>query len=395
MRYTSHVVLVVDRVSARWHVRRFDKARDSSGSNGNRCSVCKDTSKQTDSLNANIMTATQAPAVAFPARLAAFESNDTDRFAVSLAVALLLHAFIILGVSFTMERSRDDLTPTLDIVLVQSKDSSEPEQADYLAQANNDGGGSEERLARPTTPLPSTIQSDRAEVVASVPQVTPQAAVSPVEHPREAVRAEVQPPPEELPEIIQNSTDTQTVRRALPPKPRPRPQRLRHTPTALATQERSAREPLKPQLDAKTLITQTLAYAALSAEVDQKLNAFSSKPRRKWISARTRESKYAAYMEAWRSKVERIGNLNYPDEARRRRLSGNLLLDVAVKPDGSIHDITLRRSSGHRALDDAAVRIVRLAAPFSPFPRSIKRETDILHIERTWQFTQKSRLTSR
>ena len=107
------------------------------------------------------------------------------------------------------------------------------------------------------------------------------------------------------------------------------------------------------------------------------------------------KKQFAAYMEAWRSKVERIGNLNYPDEARRARLSGNLLLDVSLNPDGTINDIVLRRSSGKRVLDDAAVRIVKLAAPYGKFPASISTEVDILHIQRTWQFSTNNRFASR
>jgi protein TonB len=91
-------------------------------------------------------------------------------------------------------------------------------------------------------------------------------------------------------------------------------------------------------------------------------------------------------MEAWRAKVERVGNLNYPEAARRKKLSGNLILDVALNNDGSINQITVRRSSGHKVLDDAAIRIVELASPYSPFPDHIREETDILHITRTWQF---------
>ena len=91
-------------------------------------------------------------------------------------------------------------------------------------------------------------------------------------------------------------------------------------------------------------------------------------------------------MEAWRAKVERVGNLNYPEEARRRNISGQLVLDVALNPDGKINQITIRRSSGYKVLDDAAIRIVELAAPYSPFPEAIRAETDVLHITRTWQF---------
>jgi protein TonB len=116
------------------------------------------------------------------------------------------------------------------------------------------------------------------------------------------------------------------------------------------------------------------------------MEAKAKRPRRKFISATTKEYKYAAYMEAWRSKVERVGNINYPEQARKQGLSGSLILDVALNPDGSINEITIRRSSGKKILDDAAIRIVELAAPYGAFPQHIKDETDILHIMRTWQF---------
>ncbi|MEJ2760202.1 MAG: energy transducer TonB [Gammaproteobacteria bacterium] len=95
-------------------------------------------------------------------------------------------------------------------------------------------------------------------------------------------------------------------------------------------------------------------------------------------------------MEAWRAKVERVGNLNYPQEAQRQGLSGSLILDVALNPDGSVKKIIVRRSSGYKVLDDAAIRIVKLASPFAPFPDDIRKETDILHITRTWQFLANS-----
>ncbi len=99
-------------------------------------------------------------------------------------------------------------------------------------------------------------------------------------------------------------------------------------------------------------------------------------------------------MEAWRAKVERVGNLNYPDEARRKKLSGSLILDVALNSDGSINEITIRRPSGQPVLDDAAVRIVKMAAPYAPFPEDFVKEVDILHITRTWQFQSSERFAA-
>ena len=133
-----------------------------------------------------------------------------------------------------------------------------------------------------------------------------------------------------------------------------------------------------------------LERARLIAELDRNWQAYQKRPKRKYLNARTKEYKYAAYMEAWRAKVERIGNLNYPGEARRRRLSGRLRLDVAINADGTVNAITLRESSGHKLLDDAAQRIVELAGPFAPFSDDIRAEADILHITRTWKFNHNS-----
>ena len=103
----------------------------------------------------------------------------------------------------------------------------------------------------------------------------------------------------------------------------------------------------------------------------------------------------AAYEQAWQEKVERIGNLNYPDEARRNKLSGTLTLAVGIKPDGSVYSVQLHQPSGHGALDNAARNIVHLAAPFAPLPKEIRDEVDILVITRTWRFDSNYHLETR
>ena len=107
-------------------------------------------------------------------------------------------------------------------------------------------------------------------------------------------------------------------------------------------------------------------------------------PRRKTISSSINEFKYAAYIDSWRIKVERIGGINYPEEARKSGVFGTLILDVGINSDGTLDSIAVKRSSGHKVLDAAAIRTVRLAAPFSPFPESIRNEVDILHITKKW-----------
>jgi protein TonB len=118
-------------------------------------------------------------------------------------------------------------------------------------------------------------------------------------------------------------------------------------------------------------------------------------PRQKYITANTKEYIFASYEESWRMKVERIGNINYPEHAIRNNLTGTLLLDVAINPDGSLHDVRVIRSSGSKVLDDGAIYIVELSAPFSPFTPQMRKETDILHITRAWQFKNDNRLTTR
>jgi protein TonB len=143
---------------------------------------------------------------------------------------------------------------------------------------------------------------------------------------------------------------------------------------------------------AQILASRSLEIARLSARIEETSSAYAHRPRRKAISASTREYKYAAYLEAWRRKVEQIGNLNYPEEAKKHKLYGNLILHVAVRSDGSLESVRVLRSSGFDVLDQAAVNIVKLAAPFSPFPSNISSDTDVLDITRTWQFLSSNRL---
>ncbi|NEX18604.1 MAG: energy transducer TonB [Halochromatium sp.] len=143
---------------------------------------------------------------------------------------------------------------------------------------------------------------------------------------------------------------------------------------------------------AEIFASRNAEMANLAARIEERSQAYASRARRRAISTATREYIYANYMEAWRRKVERIGNLNYPREARELGLFGSLILHVAVRADGSLEGIRVVRSSGHEVLDQAAIRIVELAAPFAPFPPNIKRETDVLDITRTWQFQRNNEL---
>ena len=128
--------------------------------------------------------------------------------------------------------------------------------------------------------------------------------------------------------------------------------------------------------------------AKLHPGIQRDRESMSKLPRRKWISANTRQYEFAAYMQAWVAKVERVGNLNYPEEVRRLKLTGDLVMTVGINVDGSVESIDIQRSSGKPQLDNAAMRIVRLAGPYSPLPEHISNTIDVLHITRTWRFSR-------
>ncbi len=275
-----------------------------------------------------------------------------DRLGVSAFGSLLVHMLIVLGITFAAPKLRElQGLPTLEITLVQTRSDKAPDKPEFLAQAHQDGGGTSERADIARNPLPVREISDRHRdlpAIKSMPQ------------PKIASRREVT-------DVLSQRADKK-VRRV---EPKPDKKELRDQPSNLGFLE---------QPDSRE------ERAHLNAEISRVWQEYQKRPKRKFLNARTQEYKYAAYMDAWRAKVERIGNLNYPEEARRRGLTGNLVLDVALFADGSIDSVSIRRSSGFKLLDDAAVRIVELAAPFSPFPGDIRADTDIMHITRTWKF---------
>lgn len=325
--------------------------------------------------------------------------TPVDRFNLTLCLAIIAHGVIILGVTFKPE---DTITPryeTMEIILVQQE--SEPvEDAEMLAQADLEGGGDTSEKVSPSTPVPAPFPDKKPEVTAS-PQTEPQPPANtppPSPEPPEEEPA-VEPEPVETTEQVAveaeeaDITTAETVEKTVEePQPQEQESQPEPEPTEVTeTEPRPEQSETPPTPSAAALLSNSFEIASLSAEIKRKLEQKAKRPRRKFISASTKEYKYAAYMEAWRAKVERVGNLNYPDAARKRKLTGSLILDVALNADGSVNEITIRRSSGSKILDDAAIRIVELSSPFAPFPDHIRRETDILHITRTWQFLNNNR----
>lgn len=281
-----------------------------------------------------------------------------DPLGLALIGAILIHALVILGITFDIQRKQPP-TPerTVDITLVTPpKEPVKVKKPDLLAQASQLGGGEKTIKQRDSSPLGN-------------PNATPKPHATP-----ELVRAgTLNPQTQKQPQVL-TARDSQQKRTDSPPVP------------PIKTQPR-------PNL-AQLLNSTQREIDRLTADISRQSRAASSRERRKAINASTQEYQYAAYLEAWRKKVERIGNLNYPDEAVRRHLSGSLVLHVAVRANGTIEQVQILRSSGHKVLDDAAKRIVRLAAPYAPFPPSIRKDVDVLDITRTWQFSNSNSLFS-
>lgn len=277
---------------------------------------------------------------------AAIETGD--RLSMTLLFATVIHAVLIFGVGFTDEDGPGSALPALDVILVQSATQEVPEEADFLANAAQTGGGTSEEAKRPTQMFSSPVPKPDDGIAPM-----PVRASAPAPEP-----AEVAPAP-----VLTQDASTMKVT-PVPPKDESRPRPL-------------------PRDD--VLVERSMQMARLASELDRQAQEYAKRPKRKFISANTREYAYANYMAAWVARVERVGNLNYPDEARRRNLDGSLVLTVAINKDGSLERIDIIRPSGHQVLDDAAQRIVELSAPFQPVPKS-NEEVDILHITRTWQF---------
>lgn len=287
--------------------------------------------------------------------------TPADRLSLTLCLAIITHATLILGVGFSGEAPDPLHADGMEIILVAQQDPAPVEDPDMLAQANLAGGGETPEQV-PSTPLPPPFPDQQAEL-ATPP--TPESQPAPEQTAAQEETAKAEP---KLAKVTEDAREA----------------------TVKEVDEEPETEKGAKTITAAELLRNSLKIASLSAQVRDKLEKSASRPRRTFISANTREYKYAAYMEAWRAKVERVGNLNYPDEARRLKLSGSLILDVALNDDGAIEQITIRRSSGKKILDDAAIRIVELASPYAPLPDNIRAGTDILHITRTWQFIDNS-----
>ena len=266
----------------------------------------------------------------------------------AVAASVLLHAVLLaLHFSFPDALRWKSADQTLDVVLVNAKTKEKPVQADALAQANLNRGGNTDQHRRAKTPLPVIRPNNPGKDL-----VAAQRRVRRLEQQQRKLLAQAA------------ESRTHVAAKPVPKTPAEKP---------------------TPQVSGRDLADLSLAAMRLQAQIDRRIEDYQKRPRMKFIGARAKEYRFAQYEEDWRHKIERVGTLNYPSEARGK-LYGNLRLTVTIKPDGSVKSVELDRSSGLKILDAAAFKIVRMASPFAPFPPDIRKDTDLLVITRTWFF---------
>ncbi len=270
--------------------------------------------------------------------------SENERLTATLALSLVVHGLLVLGVGFAVTGPAPVL-PTLDVIMSQTSMPLTPKQADFLAAANQQGGGDSDKAQRP-----------RDDQVGWVPQQETGSAPQPLR----AQSPDAATPQERTLSTRDSDWNTPT------PDPHPQPD-----------------DTTLPKGDLK--VRHDAEMARLAAEIYLRSEQYAKRPLHKFVSASTQEYAYANYLRAWVDRAERVGNLNYPDDARRKHLSGQLVIMVGVRPDGSVAETKIIQSSGVPLLDDSALRIVKLAAPFPPLPKTDER-VDVLDVVRTWQF---------
>ncbi|WP_235272745.1 energy transducer TonB [Methylotenera versatilis] len=301
---------------------------------------------------------------------------------VAIVISLIVHA-VILTIHFEPEiKKLVNKLPALDVVLVNAKTKKVPEKAELLAQANLDRGGNTDADRQMKTALPAPNQ--KTTEVKLRPSADAHSAAKAAKLKAQEAREQkrVDTLEKQAQELLTQLNATKKVE---------------SNPTqdaASADPEQGDQKAVAKSLNRADLIAASIEIDRLEAQIAKQQDEYQKRPKRRFIGARTKEASDAMYLEAWRQKVERIGNMNYPEAARNQKIYGQLRMTVSIKSDGSIEKIEIDKSSGSKVLDEAAKNIVNLAAPYAKFTEEMKRNTDILGITRTWTFTQEDELAT-
>jgi protein TonB len=280
-------------------------------------------------------------------------TQQGTRMALALLASAAVHG-MILSTQFVQVNPRlfEDPNLPMEVVLVNAKSVESPLNPDALAQVNLAGGGNTDQDRRLKSPLPASQKSQ-----AGSEETAMQARVAALEQQAKTLLTQLKP-----------NGQLPSRTNAAPPTPTP------------------------PDIDASQFNQQAREMAQLQARISQQWDEYQKRPKRAFIGANVREYAFARYVEDWITKVERVGNVNYPEAARRQGIYGSLRLTVSIYADGSIESVEVDRSSGSKILDAAAEKIVTLAAPYAAFPPDMRKKADILSITRTWTFTRSDQL---
>jgi periplasmic protein TonB len=285
--------------------------------------------------------------------LLAEPSKQGTRMALALLASAAVHG-MVLSTQFVQINPRlfEDPNLPMEVVLVNAKSTESPLNPDALAQVNLAGGGNTDEDRRLKSPLPASPQTRTGREEAAL-----KARVSDLEQQAKALLSQLKP-----------GAQLQTRPQAAPPTP------------------------VEPAIDVSQLNQQAREMAQLQARISQQWDDYQKRPKRAFVGANVKEYSFARYVEDWVTKVERVGNVNYPEAARRQGIYGSLKLTVSIFADGRIEAVEVDRSSGSKILDAAAIKIVELAAPYAAFPDEMRKKADILSITRTWTFTRSDQL---
>jgi protein TonB len=273
--------------------------------------------------------------------------SASDRLGLTLFLALTLHAIVVLGVGFTQsERSNEEALPSLDIIIANSKSIEEVEEPDYLAQVDQAGGGNADEKARPSAPVsaPTPIDQKGLEDQEQIELRKQQLTLSKLYY------------------LTQDTADNSIQK------------------------NKQSRAQDADQKQASEVEQRASKIARLQAEIREMAVNFAKRPRILTLTASTRKAIEASYLAAWVKKIEQTGNLNYPSEARLKKLSGRLRMSVRINANGEVLDVQITSSSGTPVLDEAARQILRMAQPFAPFSEELRERADQIVIIRTWDF---------
>jgi len=276
----------------------------------------------------------------------------SDRLGFTLFIALMLHALVVLGISFKhSESAKDQSLPSLEVILAQTKSTTTPDQYDFLAQHDQQGGGQGKEKARPGAPLSANTPIDQNGFAAKDQEASKQNTLQ--QHDKKILTKKESD--------IRNTSANQHKK----------------------STQNSPQNVNQPQL----------RIAKLQAEIKKMRLDYAKRPKQIILTASTKKAVEASYLSQWVRRIERIGNLNYPIDARKNNINGALRLNVTINKLGQVLKITISKSSGSSILDAAAKRIVTLSQPFKPFSKELQKNADQIVIIRTWKFSsQQQRL---